>query len=66
MPEREYEITIAHDGTVELNIRGHKGKACLEVVKVFEQVVGLKQSQQVTSEFYEPEEEVQHRIEQRE
>ena len=29
MPEREYEITIAPDGTVELSIHGHKGKGCL-------------------------------------
>ena len=40
MPEREYEITIASDGTVELNIHGHKGKGCLDVVKLFEQIVG--------------------------
>lgn len=65
MPEREYEITIAADGTVELNIRGHKGKGCLDVVKIFEQIVGTKKSQQMTSEFYEPEEQVQYRIDQR-
>jgi len=65
MPEREYEITIAADGTVELNIHGHKGKSCLDVVKIFEQIVGAKKSQQMTSEFYEPEEPVQYRIDQR-
>ena len=62
MPEREYQITIGPDGTVELNIHGHKGKSCLDVVKIFEQIVGEKKSQQLTSEFYEPEEEVQRRI----
>ena len=65
MPEREYEITIAADGTVELNIHGHKGKTFLDVVKIFEQIVGKKKSQQVTSEFYEPEEQVQYRVERR-
>ena len=65
MPEREYEITIAPDGSVELSIHGHKGKSCLDVVKVFEQIVGKKKLQRLTSEFYEPEEQVQYRIEQR-
>ena len=65
MPEREYEITIALNGMVELNIHGHKGKSCLDVVKIFEQIVGEKKSQRTTSEFYEPEEEVQYRIDQR-
>jgi len=65
MPEREYEITIGPDGLVNLNIHGHKGKSCLDVVKFFEQIVGRKQSQQLTSEFYEPDECVQYRIDQR-
>ena len=65
MPEREYEITIARDGKVELNIKGHKGKSCLDVVKLFEQIVGEKESQQTTAEFYEPEELVQYRVDQK-
>jgi len=64
MPEREYEITIRADGTVNLNIHGHKGKSCLDVVKTFEAIVGVKKSQQLTSEFYEPDEQVQYRIDQ--
>ena len=62
MPQREYEITIAPDGKVELSIHGHKGKGCLDVVKLFEQIVGAKESQQLTSEYYEPEEQVHYRI----
>src|SRR4029078_9045046 len=65
MPEREYEVTIGADGTVNLNIHGHKGKSCLDVVKIFEAIVGPKQSQQLTREFYEPDEQVQYRIDQR-
>jgi len=64
MPEREYQVTIAADGAVELRINGHKGKGCLEVVKIFEQIVGTKKSQQLTAEFYEPEEQVHYRIDQ--
>jgi hypothetical protein len=34
-------------------------------VKIFEEIVGEMKSQQPTSEFYEPEEQVQYRIDQR-
>lgn len=65
MPEREFEITIDKTGEVQLHVKGFKGRACLEVVKLFEQMVGEMKSQQTTSEFYEPEERVQYRLDQR-
>jgi hypothetical protein len=65
MPQREFEITIEPDGTVQLHVQGYKGKSCLEVVKAFEKIVGEIKSQQNTSEFYEPDEVVQYRIDQR-
>jgi hypothetical protein len=65
MPQREYDITIAKDGSVELHVKGHKGPACLEVAQMFEKIVGEMTSRQQTSEFYEPEEEVRYRIDQR-
>ena len=65
MPQREFEITISPDGSVELHVKGYKGKRCLEAVKVFEQIVGTMKSQRQTSEFYEPEEEVHYHVEQR-
>ena len=65
MPQREYEITISPDGKVELYIHGYKGKGCLDAVKMFEEIVGAVESQQATREFYEPEEQVQHRIDQK-
>ncbi len=65
MAQREFEITIAPDGNVELHVKGFKGKSCLEVVKLFESIVGELQAQNQTSEFYEPEEQVQFRIDQR-
>lgn len=65
MPQREFEITIAPDGSVELHVKGCKGKNCLEAAKFFAQVVGELKSQERTSEFYEPEEQVQFRIDQR-
>lgn len=65
MPQREFDITISPDGSVELHVKGYKGKACLEAVKLFERVVGEVKGQERTSEFYEPEEQVHYHIDQR-
>jgi hypothetical protein len=65
MTQREFEIAIAKDGTVDVKIRGYKGKSCSEAVKLFEQIVGEICERQNTSELYEPEELVQFRIDQR-
>ena len=65
MPQREFDITIGKDGSVELHVKGYKGRACLEAVKMFEQIVGEMKSEQKTSEFYEPEEQVRYYIDQR-
>lgn len=65
MPQREFDITIEPDGSVELHVKGYKGKSCLEAMRIFEQLVGELKSQRETSEFYEPEEVVRYNIEQR-
>ncbi|HEX9048185.1 MAG TPA: DUF2997 domain-containing protein [Verrucomicrobiae bacterium] len=65
MPQREFDITIGKTGEVELHLKGFKGKGCLEAVKMFEQIIGEMKTQQQSSEFYEPEEVVQYRVDQR-
>ncbi len=65
MPQREFEITIGKTGEVDLHVKGYKGRACLEAAKIFEEIIGEMKSQQATSELYEPEEQVQYRIDQR-
>ena len=65
MPQREFDITIGKTGEVALHVQGIKGRGCLEVMKLFEQIVGELKEQRQTSEFYEPEEQVQYRIDQR-
>jgi len=65
MKQREFEITIGPDGAVEVHVKGYKGKRCLEAVKLFERIVGEMKSQRLTSEYYDPEEEVRYHIEQR-
>jgi hypothetical protein len=64
MREREFELTIAPDGSVELQIKGYKGSSCLEAMRMFEKIVGELKEQQQTREFYEPEEQAQYRVEQ--
>jgi hypothetical protein len=64
MPQREFEISIGKTGEVELHIKGFKGRGCAEVAKMFEEIVGEMKSQQHTSEMYEPEEQVQFRLDQ--
>lgn len=65
MAQREFDITIGADGSVDVHIKGYKGKSCTEAVKLFEQIVGEIRAEQKTSEFYEPEEQVQFHIDQR-
>ncbi len=65
MPQREFDITIGKTGEVELHVKGFKGKGCLAAAKIFAEIVGEMKSQQPTSEFYEPEEQVHYRTEQR-
>jgi hypothetical protein len=65
MKTREFEITIDAGGTVELHVKGFPGRACLEAAKIFEQLVGELHSQTLTSEYYDPAEQVQYRVDQR-
>ncbi len=65
MPQREFDITIGADGSVEVHVKGFKGRSCLEAMKLFEQIVGEVKAQERTSEFYEPEEQVRWQIDQR-
>ena len=65
MPQREFNLNIGPDGSVELLVKGYQGKGCLEAMKLFERIVGELKSQRETSEFYEPEEQVRYTIDQR-
>ena len=55
MPQHEIEITISKAGEVKVHIKGVKGKACLEYAKWLSDIVGKVKSEQLTSEYYEPE-----------
>ena len=65
MQPHELEIEIGKDGKVRVATKGVKGKSCLEYVKLVERLVGKALSQELTSEYYEPESQVEIRPEQR-
>jgi hypothetical protein len=56
MRQHDVEITISKSGEVKVHIKGIKGKSCLKFGAFLADVVGKVKSQQMTSEFYEPEE----------
>ena len=49
---------------MKLEIQGHPGKSCLNVAKLFEEIVGQQVAQELTREYYEPDEEVHTHLEQ--
>ncbi len=55
MPAKEIEIEIAPDGTVTAKISGIKGPGCKVYAKQLTELLGTEVSFTPTSEFYEPE-----------
>ena len=64
MPQHEIEIEIGKDGQVKVHVKGAKGKTCLEYAKWLTEIIGKVEDQQMTSEYYEPEEKVRIDLEQ--
>ena len=65
MPLREFDLSIAPDGRVEVHIKGFKGRRCLDVAAALAEIVGAQESHQLTGEAYEPEEQVRTVTDQR-
>ncbi|RRJ94279.1 DUF2997 domain-containing protein [Opitutaceae bacterium TAV4] len=64
MPHREIDITIAPDGQVQVHVQGYKGARCLDALALIQQLVGEEKQRQLTSEYYEPDDDVNLNIEQ--
>ena len=58
MKQHELEIKIEKDGKVRVEVKGAKGKGCLAYAKLLEKLIGRMESQDFTSEYYEPDETV--------
>jgi len=56
MAQHDIDIEISKTGEVKVSIRGVKGKGCLKYAEFLAQLIGEVKSQQLTSEYYEPEE----------
>ena len=63
MESHEFDIEIKPGGEVKIHIKGVKGQACMDYVKLFEQIVGEARDVEHTSEYYEPPTGVQIHIE---
>jgi hypothetical protein len=48
------EVLIAKDGKVTIQTKGFTGSTCKAASESLEQALGLKQSGQLTAEFYSP------------
>lgn len=46
------EITVSPDGKVTVQTKGFVGNACKAASESLEKALGLKQSEQLTAEFY--------------
>jgi hypothetical protein len=54
MEQHELDITIGLDGKVSVHVKGAKGPACMEYVKMLSQILNSEGEVTNTSEFYEP------------
>ena len=53
MEAHEFEIEIQPGGNVKVHIKGVRGSACMDYVKLFEEVAGTQGIVQRTREYYE-------------
>ena len=55
MGKTELHIVIDKDGTVSCEVKGAKGKGCMKIMEMIEQVLGKAKSKKMTAEYYEAE-----------
>ena len=53
MAKTELEIIIDENGEVHLDIKGIKGKKCLEIAEMVEKILGEMRSKRLKPEYYE-------------
>lgn len=62
MAREELEIEIAADGKVTIRTIGIKGERCLDVAESLVQSIGQEEHRELTTEYYEVEQEVDQRL----
>lgn len=51
----EIEVEVTASGEVHLQVKGTKGKTCLDLAKPLEEALGVVEERKLTSEYYESE-----------
>jgi len=51
----EIRVLIGMDGTYEVDVKGVKGKKCVDLTKAFESALGSVQKRTKKAEFYQSE-----------
>jgi hypothetical protein len=65
MAQKEIEIEISKNGSVKVHIQGVKGPKCMEYAKKIANCIGTIENVDQTSEYYEPETDVNVEVEER-
>ena len=63
--KHEIDIQIDDNGNVSFQVKGVKGKKCLEITKELEEALGIVKSREKTAEFYQTETQTGTQIEQK-
>jgi len=50
---KEVEVSIAPDGTVHVDVKGVKGKSCVDLVKFLEESLGEPSDRKLKPDYYE-------------
>ena len=50
---KRIEITVSPQGEARLETHGFSGSACRDASRLLEQALGVRSSEQLTSEFYQ-------------
>ena len=61
--DEEIEIEISAQGKVTVRTKGIKGPRCLDVAELLAKIIGKEESRQLTSEYYESDQQVRNDIE---
>jgi hypothetical protein len=62
MAQEELEIEISPTGKVTVRTIGIKGPRCVDAGEMVARIIGTIESSQLTTEYYEAENEVGHRV----
>lgn len=63
MAREEIEIEISPSGKVTARTIGIKGAKCLDVADMLVRIIGREESRELTSEYYEAQQEVDQQVE---